>query len=142
MSAIYQSPATMAEQVAVGYVKQTMQAVCSHRRFLLKVVLAGKHHWMNTAMRAFKGLAVGTDTLESMWHYFVARAYHNQQTTAQLKEELGFLLEQQDEVRRLSAEAKLNDVVKLTDSGDHVEITLDLERGLDIPDALKESSSS
>jgi hypothetical protein len=127
MSGIFTPASTFAEEVALGYVKQTMEAVCSHRRFLLKVVLAGRLRWMEVCAREFRGLAADSATFEAMWQYFVHRAYHNGQTTAQLKEELGFLMEQAEQVKALQAAYRPDDIVKLSDDGQHQEITLDLK---------------
>jgi|SRR6185503_9281833 len=127
MSGMFTPASTFAEEVALGYVKQTMQAVCSHRRFLLKVVLAGRIRWMEVAAREFRRLAADSSIFEAMWQYFVARAYHNGQTTAQLKEELGFLMEQAEQIKALQAQYRPDDIVKLSDDGHHQEITLDLQ---------------
>jgi hypothetical protein len=128
MSGVLQSPATFDEQVALGYIKQTMREVCSHRRYLLKVVLAGRARWMETATRSFRGIrAIDANALDLMWQYFVARAYHAGQTTAQLKNELGVLLEQQELLKAANQPYKPDDIVKLSDDGQHQEITLDLK---------------
>lgn len=138
VSGILQSPATFAEDVALGYVKHTMRSVCSHRRYLLKVVLAGRYRWMEVAARAFRGLAADSSTFEAMWQYFVHRAYHAGQTTAQLKNELGVLLEQQEQLKAANAAYVPDDILKIGESG-HQEITLDLSAALEIPDDLQTS---
>lgn len=75
-----------------------MSDVCGSRRFLLKVVLAGKSHWMNSARQGFGSIqasGIPDSVLEDMWVYFLHQA--GPANREHLKAELGLLLEQQDQ---------------------------------------------
>lgn len=83
-------------------VEQLLRTICGSRRFLLKVVLAGRKHWTMAFLKHCHGLPVDETTAERLWAYFVAQAGPSDRE--HLKAELGLLLEQQE------AEQAVNDV--------------------------------